>query len=103
VFDRVRENRGRYGHLNRKLINDSINQTLSRTLLTGVTTLFVTLIMYFLGGPGIHGFTYALFLGILVGTYSSIAIAAPILLFSKFAEKDAIVPATPAKLQGVGG
>jgi preprotein translocase subunit SecF len=39
----------------------------------------------------------------LVGTYSSIAIAAPILLFSKFAEKDAIVPATPAKLQGVGG
>ena len=102
VFDRVRENRGRYGHLNRKLINDSINQTLSRTLLTSVTTLVVILIMYFLGGPGIHGFTYALLVGILIGTYSSIAIASPILLFSKFAEKDATVPATPAKLQGVG-
>ncbi|HEV8291037.1 MAG TPA: hypothetical protein VGP94_03915, partial [Tepidisphaeraceae bacterium] len=61
-------------------INDSINQTLSRTLLTGGITMTMVFVMYVFGGPGIHGFTYALLVGILVGTYSSIAIAAPILL-----------------------
>jgi SecD/SecF fusion protein len=80
VFDRVRENRGKFGHLSRKIINDSINQTLSRTLLTGGTNIMTVFVMYVLGGPGIHGFTFVLLIGILVGTYSSIAIAAPILL-----------------------
>jgi SecD/SecF fusion protein len=80
VFDRVRENRGKLGHVSRRLINDSINQTLSRTLLTGGTTILTIFVMYLMGGPGIHGFTFALLLGILVGTYSSIAIAAPLLL-----------------------
>jgi SecD/SecF fusion protein len=80
VFDRVRENRGKYGHLSRRIINDSINQTLSRTLLTGGTNIATVFVMYVLGGPGIHGFTFVLLVGILVGTYSSIAIAAPILL-----------------------
>jgi SecD/SecF fusion protein len=81
IFDRIRENRGRFGVVSRRVINDSVNQTLSRTLLTGGTTILTIFVMYVWGGPGIHGFTYALLLGILVGTYSSIAIAAPILLF----------------------
>jgi SecD/SecF fusion protein len=80
VFDRIRENRGKLGHLSRGVINDSINQTLSRTLLTGGTTIVTIFVMYVFGGPGIHGFTFALLVGILVGTYSSIAIAAPLLL-----------------------
>jgi SecD/SecF fusion protein len=80
VFDRIRENRGRYGHLNREVINDAINQTLSRTLLTCGTTIMTVSFMYFLGGAGIHGFTFVLLIGILVGTYSSVAIAAPLLL-----------------------
>jgi SecD/SecF fusion protein len=80
VFDRIRENRGKLGHLSRQVINDSINQTLSRTLLTGGTTIVTLFVMYVFGGPGIHGFTFALLVGILVGTYSSIAIASPILL-----------------------
>jgi SecD/SecF fusion protein len=80
VFDRIRENRGRYGRITRQVINDSINQTLSRTLLTASTTLIMVAVMYICGGPGIHGFTFVLLVGILVGTYSSVAIAAPLLL-----------------------
>jgi SecD/SecF fusion protein len=83
VFDRVRENRGKYGHLDRKVVNDSINQTLSRTLLTAGTTCITVFVMYVMGGAGIHGFTFVLLFGILVGTYSSIAIAAPFLLLSR--------------------
>ena len=80
VFDRIRENRGKFGHVSRDVVNDSINQTLSRTLLTGGTTILTIFVMYIFGGPGIHGFTFALLIGIVVGTYSSIAIASPILL-----------------------
>jgi SecD/SecF fusion protein len=80
VFDRIRENRGKYGLVSRQVINDAVNQTLSRTLLTAGTTTVTVTIMYFFGGPGIHGFTFVLLVGILVGTYSSVAIAAPILL-----------------------
>ena len=60
--------------------HDSINQTLSRTLITGITTLMVVLVMYIFGGPGLRGFNFVIFLGLVVGTYSSIAIAAPLLL-----------------------
>jgi SecD/SecF fusion protein len=80
VFDRVRENRGKFGHLSRGIVNDSINQTLSRTLLTGGTNIVTVLVMYVMGGPGIHGFTFVLLVGIVIGTYSSIAMAAPVLL-----------------------
>ena len=83
VFDRIRENRGKFGHLNRQVINDAINQTLSRTLLTAGTTIITVSFMYFMGGPGIHGFTFVLLVGILVGSYSSVAIAAPLLLLGK--------------------
>lgn len=86
VFDRVRENRGKFGVINRQIVNDSINQTLSRTLLTAGTTVVTVLFMYIAGGPGIHGFTFVLLFGILVGTYSSIAIASPILLIQGSAD-----------------
>lgn len=83
VFDRIRENRGRLAELSPKIISDSINQTLSRTLLTSFTTFLVVLIMYIWGGSGLRGFTFAMLIGIIVGTYSSVAIAAPILLIGK--------------------
>jgi len=80
VFDRIRENRGKFGHVSRKMINDSINQTMSRTLLTGGTNIATILFMYLAGGARMHGFTFVLLTGMIIGTYSSIAIAAPILL-----------------------
>ena len=80
VFDRIRENRGKLTKINEPIINRSINQTLSRTLLTSATTLIAVVIMYIWGGAGIHAFTYALLVGIIIGTYSSIGIASPMLL-----------------------
>ncbi len=79
VFDRIRENR-RKVQLTAQSVTSSINQTLSRTLITGVTTMMVVLVMYIFGGPGLRGFNFVIFLGLVVGTYSSIAIAAPLLL-----------------------
>jgi preprotein translocase subunit SecF len=82
VFDRVRENlktRGT-GKL-AEVINMSINQNLSRTLITSMTTWFVVACMFFLGGPVIRPFAFVLLIGVLVGTYSSIYIASPVLLF----------------------
>ena len=81
IFDRVRENLkvARRGPLE-QLINTSINQTLSRTVLTAGPTLLCTLALYFLGGPVLNGIAYALFIGIVVGTYSSIFVASSILI-----------------------
>jgi SecD/SecF fusion protein len=87
IFDRIRENRGKARVLNAQVITNSINQTISRTILTSVTTFIVVLIMYIFGGPGLRGFTFAIGFGIIVGTYSSIAIAAPILLLGMKKEK----------------
>ena len=89
IYDRIRENRKK-GTLTARLISDSINDTLSRTLLTGVTTLIVVWIMYIFGGEGLRGFNFAMGTGIIIGTYSSIAISAPMLLVgikSKSSEK----------------
>ncbi|MFH1614752.1 MAG: protein translocase subunit SecD [Planctomycetota bacterium] len=86
VFDRIRENRGKLPTLTPRIITNSINQTLSRTILTSFTTFLVVLIMYIWGGAGLRGFTFAMLIGIVVGTYSSIAIAAPILLIGKKSE-----------------
>jgi len=80
IFDRIRENRGKAKFINPQVITDSINQTISRTILTSFTTFVVVLIMYIFGGQGLRGFTFAIGFGIIVGTYSSVAIAAPILL-----------------------
>lgn len=86
VFDRIREVKGKSPRLTKQMINQSVTQTLSRTLLTSSTTIVAILLMYIFGGEGIHGFAYCLLVGILVGTYSSIFIAAPILLF--FVERE---------------
>lgn len=83
VYDRIRENRGRLGTVTPQIITNSINQTLSRTILTSFTTWIAVLIMYIWGGPGFRGFNYVMTIGIIIGTYSSIAIAAPMLLFGK--------------------
>jgi SecD/SecF fusion protein len=80
VFDRIRENRGKLKTVSHDVINTSINQTLGRTLLTSGTTFLVVLIMYVWGGPGIHAFSFALLAGVIFGTYSSIAIASPLLM-----------------------
>jgi SecD/SecF fusion protein len=79
VFDRIRENRRKI-QLTPQSITNSINQTVSRTLITGCTTMLVVLVMYIFGGSGLRGFNFVIFLGLVVGTYSSIAIAAPLLL-----------------------
>jgi len=79
VFDRIRENR-RKSQLTPQSVTNSINETLSRTIITGLTTLFVVVVMYVFGGPGLRGFNYVIGIGLIVGTYSSIAIAAPLLL-----------------------
>lgn len=81
VFDRIREVRGKSPRLTSAMVNTSVNQTLSRTLLTSSTTLLTIALLYFYGGEGIHGFSFALFIGIVVGTYSSIFIASPVLLW----------------------
>jgi len=81
VFDRIREVRGKTPRLTEEMVNVSVNQTLSRTILTSATTLIVVLILYMFGGQGIHGFAFALVIGVLVGTYSSIFIASPILIW----------------------
>ena len=103
IFDRIRENRGKFGHVSRQIINDSVNQTLSRTLLTGGATMITLLVMYIWGGAGIHAFTFALLGGILVGTYSSIAIAAPILLIGGKAPEAARSKPAAGQLQSIGG
>jgi SecD/SecF fusion protein len=81
VFDRIRETKGKAPRLTGEMINTSINQTLSRTLLTSLTTLIVVVLLYWFGGEGIHAFAFALVIGVVVGTYSSIFIASPILLW----------------------
>lgn len=80
VFDRVRENLRRYKKKPLdEVLNQSINETLSRTIMTSVTTLIALIALYVLGGDVIRNFTFAMIWGVLVGTYSSIFIASPIL------------------------
>ena len=80
VFDRIRENRGKLKVISAETINASINQTLARTLLTSTTTFIVVFVMYAWGGTGIRHFNYALLAGIVFGTYSSVAVASPLLM-----------------------
>ena len=82
VSDRIRENRRKDRRTSlAELINVSVNETLSRTILTSGTAILVTLSLFLLGGPVIHGFAFALLVGFTVGTYSSIFIAAPVVLY----------------------
>ena len=90
ILDRIRENRGRRPVPSKAIVNASINQTFSRTLLTSVTTLIAVLIIYIFGGTGIRGFAFALVVGVAVGTYSSIAIASPLVF-----RREPAAPETP--------
>ena len=89
VYDRIRENFRKMRKENAEAVmNAAINQTLSRTIMTGVTTLLVLVALFFLGGEIIHGFAAALIVGILVGTYSSIYIASPVTLLLGVTRQD---------------
>jgi SecD/SecF fusion protein len=80
VFDRIKEVRGKNPVLTAQMINDSVNQTLSRTILASLTVFLVVSVLYWFGGEGVHLFAFVMVIGVIVGTYSSIYIASPLLL-----------------------
>ncbi len=99
IYDRIRENLGKYHRLNiSEIANLSINETLARTIITSVTTLLALLSIFILGGEILRGFSFAMILGVLIGTYSSIFVASPILRTLKVSyktlekEEEKIVP-----------
>ena len=99
IYDRIRENLNKYNRLNiSEIANLSINDTLSRTIITSITTLLALLSIFILGGEILRGFSFAMILGVLIGTYSSIFVAAPMLKFFKVTyktlekEEEKIVP-----------
>jgi len=93
VSDRIRENfRGERGFEPDEIVNRSINQTLSRTLITSLTTLLVLFALFFFGGDMIRGFSQALIIGVLVGTYSSIYVVANMLLGLSITQDDLAIP-----------
>jgi len=96
IFDRIRENlRLKRGQQLEAILNTSINQTLSRTILTSSTTLVVVLSIFVLGGEVIHDFAFALLVGIVIGTYSSIFVASPIILLWSDWSKRKVAPKVP--------
>ena len=99
IYDRIRENLGKYHRLNiSDIANLSINETLARTIITSVTTLLALFSIFILGGEILRGFSFAMILGVLIGTYSSIFVASPILKTFKVSyktlekEEEKIVP-----------
>ena len=88
IYDRVRENLGKYHKLEiSNIANLSINETLARTIITSVTTLLALFSIFILGGEILRGFSFAMILGVFIGTYSSIFVASPILKFFKVSYK----------------
>ena len=81
IFDRLREIRGKAQYVTGAMIDKAVNQTLSRTILTSGTAFLATLILYLFGGAGIHAFAFTMLIGIITGTYSTIYIASPIVLW----------------------
>ncbi len=81
IFDRVREVKGKSKSITGEMLNTSINQTLSRTILTSGSTLIVVVILYIFGGEGLHAFAFTLLVGVIAGSYSTIFIACPLLLW----------------------
>ena len=99
IYDRIRENLSKYNKLEiDQISNLSVNETLSRTLITSVTTLLALFSIFILGGEILKGFSFAMILGVIIGTYSSIFVAAPVLKYLKVTYKtlekkeDKIVP-----------
>ena len=88
IFDRIRENLKKYSKISiSEISNISTNETLSRTLITSVTTLLALTAIYIFGGAILKGFSFAMILGVIVGTYSSIFIATPILNYTNVSQK----------------
>jgi len=88
IYDRIRENLLKYSKISiSDVSNLSINETLARTIITSVTTLLALLSIYILGGEILRGFSFAMILGVIIGTYSSIFVASPILKFFKVSSK----------------
>ncbi|MDB9752384.1 protein translocase subunit SecF [Pelagibacteraceae bacterium] len=88
IYDRIRENLGKYTKLKiNDISNLSINETLSRTIITSATTLLALISIYVLGGEILKGFSFAMILGVIIGTYSSIFVAAPVLKFFNVSSK----------------
>ncbi len=88
IYDRIRENLGKYHRLNiSDIANLSINETLARTIITSITTLLALVSIFVLGGEILRGFSFAMILGVLIGTYSSIFVASPILKTFKVSYK----------------
>jgi len=94
VMDRIRENRGKLPFATAQMINDAINSTISRTLITSGTTLASAAILYIYGGEGVRAFSFALLAGVALGTYSSIAVACP-LVWSRRAEQKGLSDTIP--------
>jgi preprotein translocase SecF subunit len=99
IYDRIRENLGKFHKLTiNDISNLSINETLARTIITSVTTLLALFSIFILGGEILRGFSFAMILGVLIGTYSSIFVASPILKYFKVSyktlekEEEKIVP-----------
>ena len=97
IFDRMREIRGKSSAVSAEMVDRAINQTLSRTILTSGTALLAAIILYCLGGQGIHAFAFAILIGIISGTYSTIVIASPIVLWLQGSVGNAV----PAKRQAI--
>jgi len=88
IYDRIRENLSKYTRIKiSETANLSINETLSRTIITSVTTLLALVSIYILGGEILRGFSFAMILGVIIGTYSSVFVAAPVLKFLKVSHK----------------
>ena len=91
IFDRIRENLRKYSKIPIAEISDiSTNETLSRTVITSLTTLLALLSIYFFGGEILKGFSFAMIIGVIIGTYSSIFVATPILNYSKVSQKSVL-------------
>jgi SecD/SecF fusion protein len=101
IFDRIREVRGKSPVLTRDMINLSVNQTLSRTILTTFITMILVVVLYAVGGDGIHGFAFALVVGVVSGTYSTIYVACPILLWMAAKNQKAAAGKSRAKAGNV--
>jgi len=88
IYDRIRENLNKFTKINIREIADlSINETLSRTIITSITTLLALVSIFVLGGEILRGFSLAMILGVIIGTYSSIFVAAPVLKYFKVSYK----------------
>jgi SecD/SecF fusion protein len=101
IFDRLREIRGKSPNITRQMLNDAVNQTLGRTIILAGITLTTVLILYAFGGAGIHAFAFALVTGVISGLYTTLVIAAPLLLW--LLNRKALEQSPPAAKPEVAG